>query len=120
MACEGSDYGGRCVSSRSLRSKERTVHADSYMGKRFNAPNDLCLDAKGRIYFTDPHYLGHEKRELEHRAVYRIDEDGGVHEVTHEIVKPNGIAISPDGKTLYVANNDNGSDDVTKPAPSRA
>ncbi len=115
LACEGADYGGICVSSRSLRSKERTVQADRYMGKRFNAPNDLCLDAKGQIYFTDPKYLGHEKRELEHRAVYRIDEGGGVHEVTHETVKPNGIAISPDGKTLYVANNDNGSDDVTQP-----
>jgi len=115
LACEGADYGGRAVAKWNVRTKERTVVADRYLGKRFNAPNDLCLDSKGRIYFTDPKYLGHEKRELEHRAVYRIDRDGSVHEVTHETAKPNGIAISPDEKTLYVANNDNGSDDVTQP-----
>ena len=43
------------------------------MGKKFNSPNDLCLDRKGRIYFTDPRYVGHEPRELKHRAVYRVD-----------------------------------------------
>jgi gluconolactonase len=115
LACEGADYGGIGVFKWNVKSGERSVVADRYMGKRFNAPNDLCLDSKGRIYFTDPKYLGHEKREIEHRAVYRIDQGGSVHEVTHETVKPNGIAISPDGKTLYVANNDNGSDDVTQP-----
>jgi gluconolactonase len=115
LACEGADYGGLGVARWNVKTGQRTVVAERYMGKRFNAPNDICVDSKGRIYFTDPKYLGHEKRELEHRAVYRIDKDGSVHEVTHETVKPNGIAISPDGKTLYVANNDNGSDDVTQP-----
>ncbi len=115
LVAEGADYGGICVSKWNVKTKQRTVVADKYMGKRFNAPNDICVDAQGRIYFTDPKYLGHEKRELEHRAVYRIDRDGSVHEATHETVKPNGIALSPDGKTLYVGNNDNGSDDVTQP-----
>src|SRR5438445_280524 len=82
-------------------------------------PNDLVIDKKGRIYFSDPRYLGDEKRELEHRAVYRVDTDGKVVEVTHDAEKPNGIALSPDEKTLYVADHNNGTDkiDTSKPAP---
>lgn len=112
VACEGSDYGGRRVSRWNVGTGERTTVADRYQGKRFNAPNDLCIDLKGRIYFTDPRYLGDEPRELEHRAVYRIDTDGTVVEVTHEVEKPNGIAISPDQKTLYVADHNNGTDKI--------
>ena len=82
------------------------------MGRRFNAPNDLSIDTQGRIYFSDPRYLGTEPRELEHRAVYRIDTDGKVVEVTHEVDKPNGIALSPDHKTLYLADHDNGTDRI--------
>lgn len=120
-ACEGANYGGRCVSRWDIKTGQRTVIADNYQGKKFNAPNDLCLDRQGRIYFTDPRYLGDEPRELMHRAVYRIDIDGKVIEVTHDISKPNGIAISPDGKTLYVAEHDNGTDkiDASKPAPKQ-
>ena len=76
IACEGSDGGGRCVARWDVKTGQRTVIADRYMGKRFNACNDLCIDEKGRIYFTDPRYLGTEPRELEYRAVYRIDTDG--------------------------------------------
>jgi gluconolactonase len=112
LACEGSDFGGRRVSKWNVKTKERTTVADKYNGKKFNACNDICLDSQGRIYFTDPRYLGEEPRELKYRAVYRIDTDGSVHEVTHDTVKPNGIAISPDGKTLYVANHDNGTDQI--------
>lgn len=112
IACEGSDEGGRRVSKWNVETKERTTLADRYMGKRFNAPNDLTIDRKGRIYFTDPRYLGTEPRELEHRAVYRIDLDGKVVEVTHDISKPNGIALSPDEKTLYVIDHDNGTDRI--------
>src|SRR5262249_43018438 len=85
----------------------------------FNAPNDLVIDKKGRIYFSDPRYLGDEKRELKHRAVYRIETDGKVIEVTHDAEKPNGLALSPDGKTLYVADHNNGTDkiDDSNPAP---
>src|SRR5262245_37953242 len=102
IACEGSDYGGRAVSRWDTKTGKREVIADNYKLKRFNAPNDLAIDLKGRIYFSDPRYLGPEPREPEHRAVYRIDKDGTVVEVTHECEKPNGIAISPDQKTLYV------------------
>lgn len=112
LACEGSDGGGRRVSWWNVKTGERETLADRFEGKRFNAPNDLCLDAKGRIYFTDPRYLGDEPRELEYRAVYRIDTDRSVTEVTHDVSKPNGIAISPDGRTLYVADHDNGTDTI--------
>lgn len=112
LACEGSDQGGQRVSRWNVKTGERTTVVDHFQGKRFNAPNDLCIDRQGRIYFTDPRYLGDEPRELEHRAVYRIDIDGTVSEVTHDVSKPNGIAISPDEKTLYVADHDNGTDKI--------
>jgi gluconolactonase len=112
VACEGSDHGGQCVSRWDVKTGKREVVADTYMGKRFNAPNDLAIDLAGRIYFTDPRYLGDEPRELEHRAVYRIETNGDVVEVTHDVEKPNGIAISPDQKTLYVADHNNGTDRI--------
>src|SRR5437588_302227 len=120
-AGEGADGGGRCVSRWDVKTGTREVLADRYMGKRFNACNDLCIDEQGRIYFTDPRYLGTEPRELKYRAVYRLDADGTVVEVTHDVVKPNGIAISPDQRTLYVADHDNGTDriDPTAPKPKR-
>lgn len=107
IACEGSDHGGRAVAAYDIDTKQRTVIADSYKGKRFNACNDLAIDRKGRIYFSDPRYLGPEKRELEHMAVYRVDTDGTVVEVTHEAEKPNGVALSPDNRTLYVVDHNN-------------
>ncbi len=112
VACEGADAGGRRVSRWNIKTGKSETIADRYQGKRFNAPNDLCIDAKGRIYFTDPRYLGDEPRELEHRAVYRINADGSVVEITHELEKPNGIAISPDQKTLYVGDHNNGTDKI--------
>ena len=121
IACEGSDDGGRRVSRWDVKTGKRTVLVDKYMGKHFNAPNDLCIDLKGRIYFTDPRYLGDEPRELEHRAVYRLDPGGKVIEITHDCEKPNGIALSPDQKTLYVADHNNGTDriDPTAPPPKK-
>ena len=117
MACEGADYGGRRVSRWNLKTGKSETIADKYQGKKFNAPNDLCIDTKGRIYFTDPRYLGDEPRELEHRAVYRIDTDGTVVEITHDVEKPNGIALSPDEKTLYVGDHNNGTDRIDPTAP---
>jgi gluconolactonase len=118
LACEGAGYGGQRISRWNVTTSKRETIVDKIDGNRFNSPNDICVDRKGRIYFTDPRYVGHEKRELEHRAVYRIDVDGQVSEVTHDISKPNGIAISPDGRTLYVAEHDNGTDNIDPDAPA--
>ncbi len=103
IACEGANTGGgRRIS---ITEKDGTVKtlADKFEGKMFNSPNDLTLDAKGRIYFSDPRYVGSEKRELDHDSVYRIDPDGKLTLVIKDVIKPNGLVISPDGKTLYVA-----------------
>lgn len=126
LACEGADYGGRALSQWDIKTGKRTVLVDRYQGKRFNSPNDLCIDDADRVYFTDPRYLGHEPRELKYRAVYRYDPaSGDVVEITHHVSKPNGIALSPDGKWLYVADHDNGTDNIDpnnpppKPGPMK-
>jgi gluconolactonase len=117
-ACEGAGYGGRALVRWDTNTRERTVVVDGIDGKRFNAPNDLCVDKQGRVYFTDPRYVGHEPRELEHRAVYRATRRGRVVEITHEVSKPNGIALSPDDRTLYVADHDNGTDSIDPAVPA--
>jgi gluconolactonase len=103
VACEGANTGGgRRISITEKDGTAKTL-ADKWDGKRFNSPNDLTLDSEGRIYFSDPRYVGNEKRELENESVYRIDPDGKVTLVVKDVTKPNGLVISPDGKTLYVA-----------------
>jgi gluconolactonase len=91
------------------------VLAGKFEGKAFNAPNDLVVHPKGWVYFSDPHYVGTEPLELNHMNVYRYDPDGKVHRATTDISKPNGVILSPDAKTLYVAETDNG---VTGVAPA--
>lgn len=113
LAAEGADGGGRQISRYNVTTGEKTTVADRYDGKRFNSLNDLVVDTQGRIYFSDPRYLGQEPRELDTMAVYRVDRAGTVVEVTREVEKPNGVALSPDGHTLYVADHNNGSLDVS-------
>ncbi len=107
IACEGANTGGNRRISITDADKVRSL-ADKWNGKRFNSPNDLTLDAKGRVYFTDPRYVGDEKREIDTESVYRVDPDGTVTQVITDVAKPNGIVISPDGKTLYLAENNPG------------
>jgi gluconolactonase len=84
---------------------------DRYDGKRLNSPNDLAIKSNGDIYFTDPPY-GLPKRaedpakELDFQGVYRLSPRGELTLLTRELSRPNGIAFSPDEKTLYVANSD--------------
>ena len=81
-----------------------TVLADNYRGKRFNNPNDLWIDAKGGIYFTDPAYYIRLTKELDGEYVYYIPPDRGpVQCVVDDTVRPNGIIGTPDNKLLYVA-----------------
>ena len=120
ISCDGADGGGRRLIRWDLATGEGRTIVDRYQGKRFNSPNDLCVDSKNRIYFTDPRYGGDEPRELPHRAVYRVDTDGSVVKVTHDVEKPNGIVLSPDERTLYVGDHNNGvdgSDPVVPGAP---
>ena len=85
-----------------------TVLADRYHGMRFNSPNDLTIDSKGRIYFSDPRYGPRDERGQLVEGVYRIDAPGKVTRViTHEVDRPNGVLVSPGDEYLYVADNDN-------------
>ena len=108
VSCDGADGGGRRLVRWNLKTGEGTTLADRFRDKRFNSPNDLSVDLKGRIYFTDPRYGGSEPRELEREAVYRLDTDGTLIEITRDVEKPNGIVLSPDQKTLYVGDHNNG------------
>jgi gluconolactonase len=103
VACEGAGTGGNRRVTRTEKDGKITVLADKYMGKRFNSPNDLTIDLRGRIYFTDPRYGANEGRELDHESVYRIDTNGKVTRIISDVEKPNGVILSPDMKTLYVA-----------------
>jgi gluconolactonase len=103
VAAEGASTGGnRRVS---ITEKDGTIRslAERWNGKRFNSPNDLTIDAKGRVYFTDPRYVGDEPREIDTESVYRVDPDGTVTQIITDVQKPNGIILSPDMKTLYLA-----------------
>jgi len=81
-----------------------TVLADQYLGRRLNSPNDLVVRSDGTVFFTDPPY-GLEKREAElpFNGVYAVAPDGAVKLLSVYFKRPNGIALSPDEKTLYVA-----------------
>lgn len=85
--------------------------ADRWNGKRFNSPNDVCFDRKGNLYFTDPPYglpkhADDPTKEIPFQGVYRRTPDGSVDLLVDSLTRPNGIALSPDEKTLYVANSD--------------
>jgi gluconolactonase len=90
----------------------RTVIASHYEGKHLNSPNDCVLDSKGRLWFTDPRYFSQEGRELDHCSVYRLtpSADGSVpwaiERLTFDTTRPNGLLLSADEKTLYVAQSD--------------
>ncbi|MGE3807887.1 MAG: SMP-30/gluconolactonase/LRE family protein [Gemmataceae bacterium] len=103
VAAEGANKGGNRRVTRTEKNGKITVLADKFDGKAFNSPNDLTIDKTGRIFFSDPRYVGDEPRELDHESVYRIDADGKISRIITDVTKPNGLALSPDMKTLYVA-----------------
>lgn len=88
-----------------------TTLADKFQGKRLNSPNDLVILSNGDILFTDPPYglPGNVKdptKELDYQGVYRLKPSGEVTLLTKKLSRPNGLDLSPDEKTLYVANSD--------------
>ncbi len=85
--------------------------SDQYDGKRFNSPNDLVYHSSGTLYFTDPPYglelrMSDPSRELDFQGVFSVTPSGEVTLLESELSRPNGLAFSPDEKTLYVANSD--------------
>lgn len=105
------DSGTRVVARLDPRTKRKTTLAAAFDGKRFNSPNDVVRRSDGTVFFTDPPYglKGLDDspiKELPFNGVYRIDTDDSVHLLDDRLRFPNGIALSPDQRTLYVANSD--------------
>jgi gluconolactonase len=113
------DASGRLVfcqhGNRSISRRERDGRivrlVDHYEGKRINSPNDLAFRSNGDLYFTDPPFglpgtFEDPARELPFQGVYRVKSDGSLDLLTRELSAPNGIAFSPDERTLYVSNAD--------------
>jgi gluconolactonase len=80
------------------------ILADRYEGKKLNSPNDVIIGPDGAIYFTDPtlDLVAGEKQELPFQGVFRLDESGNLKLLTKDLIQPNGLAFSPDGKHFYV------------------
>jgi len=105
------DHGNRCVSQLNAQNFTKKILADKFEGKRLNSPNDGIFKSNGDLYFTDPPYglRGQNKdpqKELTFNGVYRLSKDGKLTVLTKEFTFPNGIAFSPDEKTLYIAQSD--------------
>lgn len=105
------DSGSRLLARLDPANKRKTLLVERFEGKRFNSPNDVVRRADGRIFFTDPPYgleglAESPVKELPFSGVFRLDPDGSVHLLDDTLRFPNGIALSPDGDTLYVANSD--------------
>ena len=108
LAACGANAGARAITEITSDGKVSPL-VEKFEGKRFNAPNDIDVHPRGWVYFSDPFYVGPEPLQLDHMSVYLWKpEDNSVMRVTTDITKPNGIAVSPDGKTLYVAETNNG------------
>lgn len=107
VSCE---HGDRRLSVMVFGEGKRTL-VDNFKGKRFNSPNDLAIARTGRIYFTDPTYGLPQReddptREIDFAGVYMLDRDGEVSLITKELRFPNGVELSHDERTLYVAQSD--------------
>jgi gluconolactonase len=102
-------HGNRRI-ARITKDRQVSTYIDSFEGKRLNSPNDLVYKSDGSLYFTDPPYglAGQDqdpKKELKFNGVYRFTK-GKLQLLVRDMTRPNGIALSPDEKVLYVANSD--------------
>ena len=122
LACCGANGGAMALCEVTKDGKIKPL-VERYRGKRLNAPNDLVVHPSGSVYFSDPRYIGPEPIELTHQSVYRYDlKTKKLTRATKNIEKPNGVHVSPDGKTLYVAETNNGStgqNPDAEPVPGR-
>ncbi len=104
VAC---DHGNRRI-YRVETDGSKTVLVEKIDGKRFNSPNDLVMASDGTLFFTDPPYglIDESAREIDWHGVYRLSTEETVTLLTKEFTRPNGIGLSPDESTLYVAQSD--------------
>jgi len=109
VAC---DHGNRRIAKIDLKTKKKETLVDNWQGKKFNSPNDICQHPNGDYYFTDPPYglpgreNDTETKEIAENGVYKVNAKGEATQVISNLARPNGIVISPDGKTLFVALSD--------------
>jgi gluconolactonase len=119
ISCEGAEFGPagrRRVVRTDLKTGNIEILTDRFDGKRYNSPNDVVVDGKARIWFTDPYYSEDRSTlELPDEAVYRIDPDGTVSRVLTQpqIERPNGLAVTPGDRTLFII------DSHTRPGGNR-
>ena len=107
VSCEGAEMGSggrRRIVRTELNTGKIEILTEHFKGKRYNSPNDLAIDTRGQIYFTDPCYGDRSQMEMEIEGVYRINRDGAVERVLEQpvIQRPNGIAVTPDDRRLYL------------------
>lgn len=105
------DSGDRAILLVDLATKSKRILVDRFEGKRLNSPNDIAVGSDGAIWFTDPPYGldGIDDSPLKEQSanrVYRLAPKGRLTAVESQLRYPNGIAFSPDGRTLYVSNSD--------------
>jgi gluconolactonase len=110
VSCE---HATSCVSRIESDGRRVTVLVSRYQGKEFNSPNDIVVDSRDRIWFTDPHYgrtnprVGILRdREIEFQGVYRFDPDGSLTLVADDFLQPNGLCFTPDEQTLLINDTD--------------
>ena len=110
VACEGAGAGGnRRISITDTSGKVRTL-ADRYRGKRFNSPNDLAIAASGDVNYPPPRSVGHDPRYLDFEGVFLANQTPPPRGAPRDVEKPNGIIVTPDGKTVYVSDNNSRAD----------
>ncbi|KLK90133.1 hypothetical protein AA309_27470 [Microvirga vignae] len=110
VSCE---HATSCVSRIESDGRRVTVLVSHYKGKELNSPNDIIVDSRDRIWFTDPHYgrtnprVGVLRdRELQFQGVYRLDPDGVLTLVADDFLQPNGLCLTPDEQTLLINDTD--------------
>lgn len=111
VVAESADGGGRRVTRTDMTTGKSEIVATRFQNRALNSVNDVALDGRGRIYFSDPRYDGREPIEQPVQGLYRVDLDNSVHLIIADIV-PNGLAVAPDGRTLYVSQFDVGATDT--------
>ena len=101
IMCEGADH--RRITRMDANGTVTTI-TDRWQGQRYNKPNDVICRSDGTLFFTDPELrLAVDQREMGFAGVFRVDPQGAVHLATDQCVYPNGLSLSPDESTLYVA-----------------